>query len=78
MFTQEFNEGIVALLPKTDSGVPELGHFRPITLLNADYNLIAGLVAETRIKTNLEQLVHETQTGFVPRLILYNLTLFAM
>ena len=74
LFSQDFNNGIVALLPKTDLESPESGHFRPITLLNVDYKLIAGMVAG-RIKINLEQLIHETQTGFVPnRLILYNLT----
>ena len=62
---QEFNEGVVALLPKTEAEAPQVGHFRPITLLNLDYKILAGVIA-TRIKVTLPSLVHETQTGFVP------------
>ena len=54
LFNQEFNEGIVALLRKNEVDAPESGHYRPITLLNTDYKLIAGLVAG-RLKIDLEQ-----------------------
>ena len=69
-----FNEGIVALLFKTEGENPKPGDFRPISLLNSDYKIIAGALA-ARIKLVLAALVHETQTGFVPgRLIVENLT----
>ncbi len=71
---EHFNHGAVALLPKTDKAHPYAGDFRPITLLNVDYKIIAGCVAE-RIKQVLPSLIHITQTGFVPgRLIFENLT----
>ena len=69
----DFNESVVALLGKTDSPSPSPGDFRPISLLNADYKILAGVIA-LRLKAVLPSLVHETQTGFVPqRLILENL-----
>ena len=74
VLSQSFNRGVVALLPKTKSSAPETGHFRPITLLNIDYKIIAGIIAG-RIKVVIPSLVHETQTGFVPeRNIFENLT----
>ena len=71
---QVFNQGVVALLPKTDAIHPLSGQFRPITLLNVDYKIIAGVMTE-RIKLVIPHLIHNTQTGFVPgRLIFENLT----
>ena len=71
---EQFNHGAVALLPKVDAAHPGAGDFRPITLLNVDYKIIAGCVAE-RIKKVLPSIIHFTQTGFVPgRLIFENLT----
>ena len=71
---EQFNHGAVALLPKVDAAHPGAGDFRPITLLNVDYKIIAGCVAE-RIRKVLPSIIHFTQTGFVPgRLIFENLT----
>ena len=71
---QVFNQGVVALLPKVDEPILAPGQFRPITLLNIDYKIIAGVLA-ARLKCHLGGLVHETQTGFVPgRQIMENVT----
>ena len=55
----------LALLPKTDLPSPSSGQFRPISLLNTDYKLVAAMLA-ARMCPLLPQLVDELQTGFVP------------
>ena len=56
---QVFNQGVVALLPKTEAIHPLSGQFRPITLLNVDYKVIAGVMTE-RIKLVIPHLIHNT------------------
>ena len=58
--------GIVALLYK-GGGAPRaaVASFRPITLLNADYKIVAKAIAR-RIGAALDSVVDQTQTAFVP------------
>ena len=58
--------GIIALLYK-GGGAPrdDVASFRPITLLNADYKIVAKAVA-LRIGAALDSVVDHTQTAFVP------------
>ena len=59
-FSREFNAGVVALLPKVEVDTLAAGQYRPITLLNLDYKIIAGVVSGRskkkvqRVKQRLE------------------------
>ena len=71
----ELVEALVIFLAKTDDQSPRAAQFRPISLLNADYKLLAAMLA-SRINAVLPALVHDQQTGFVlGRLIHSNLSL---
>ena len=56
--------GIISLIPKDESYLVELTNWRPITLLNVDYKILARAIAK-RIKPKLSKLIHSDQTGFV-------------
>ena len=56
--------GVITLIPKDDEYLLILENWRPITLLNMDYKVIAKIIAK-RIETLLPVLIHEDQTGFV-------------
>ena len=58
-------QGTITLLPKKDKDCLYLKNWRPISLLNSDYKLIAKCIA-LRLKKVLEILIHKDQTGFVP------------
>ena len=53
--------GIISLIPKGQSYLVELTNWRPITLLNVDYKIMARVIAN-RIELKL---IHSDQTGFV-------------
>jgi hypothetical protein len=54
---------ITVILKKYDR--KNLKNYRPISLLCADYKIIAKVFAE-RMKTVLPKMIHPDQTGFVP------------
>ena len=56
--------GVITLIPKDDEYLLTLENWRPITILNMDYKIIAKVIA-TRIETLLPVLIHEDRTGFV-------------
>ena len=56
--------GIISLIPKGESYLVELTIWRPITLLNVDYKILARAFAK-RIELKLPKLIHSDQTGFV-------------
>ena len=58
-------QGIISLIPKANKDVSYLKNWRPISLLNNDYKLIARVLAE-QCKKHLNQLISTDQNGFVP------------
>ena len=56
--------GIITLIPKKGKDSTRLKNWRPLTLLNTDYKILAKLFAY-RIKGLLESIIHSDQTGFV-------------
>ena len=56
--------GVICLIPKDDSDLTELSNWRPLTLLNVDYNILAKAIGQ-RIESKLSLLIHSDQTGFI-------------
>ncbi len=56
--------GVISLLPKTGRDPMWLKNWRPITLLNQDYKLVAKALA-FRLKNILPNIINSDQTGFV-------------
>jgi hypothetical protein len=55
--------GIIALLYKGTER-ENIKNWRPLTVLNYDYKIIANILA-TRLKTKLPNIIHIDQKGFV-------------
>ncbi len=60
----EQKRGIITLLPKKDNSRHFLKHWRPISLLNTDYKIIAKLIADI-LKHVLPLLINNVQTGYL-------------
>ena len=56
--------GVISLIPKDENNLMTLSYWRPITLLNVDYKILAKIIAN-RIKPVLPKLIHPDQTGFI-------------
>ena len=56
--------GVITLIPKEDSSLLDLSNWRPITLLNVDYKILAKVIAK-RIESSLPKLINSDQTGFI-------------
>ena len=73
---QEWTEGLIYLIPKGDGPLHDIRKWRPITLLNVVYKILAKTIAR-RLQPFLPQLIHDSQTGFVQeRSIFDNIFLF--
>ena len=49
--------GVICLIPKDDSDLTELSNWRPLTLLNVDYKILAKAIGQ-RIESKLFSLIH--------------------
>jgi len=56
--------GIISLIPKSEENLNEITCWCPITLLNADYKILARIIA-THITPSLLSWIHSDQTGFI-------------
>ena len=56
--------GVISLIPKDENNLTTLSNWRPITLLNVDYKILAKVIAK-RIEPVLPKLIHPDQTGFI-------------
>lgn len=57
-------QGLITLLPKPKKDHLIIENWRPITLLNNDYKILAIVLAK-RIKSTLHDIIDETQSGFM-------------
>ena len=73
---QAFGQGMIHLIPKSGGSANDISKWRPVTLLNIVYKLLAKIVAR-HLTPLLPQLIHPSQKGFVRnRSILDNLFSF--
>ena len=61
---EAFGQGMIHLNPKSGGSDNDISKWRPITLLNTVYKLLAKIVAR-RLTPLLPQLIHPSQRGFV-------------
>ena len=57
--------GIISLLEKVGKDFLKLVSWRPLSLLNVDFKVFSKIL-DTRLKTVLDEIVHPSQTGFIP------------
>lgn len=57
-------QSLITLIPKPKKDLLFLDNWRPISLLNYDYKIIATIFSK-RLKTILEDIIDETQSGFL-------------
>lgn len=56
---------LITLIPKEGLDGTEVSNYRPISLLNQDYKLFAGILA-SRLKFFLVEYISIDQVGFLP------------
>ncbi len=56
--------GIITLIPKKDKDMNYIKNWRPLTLLNTDYKILAKALAQ-RLKVKLLKIIDKDQTGFL-------------
>ena len=64
---QTLTNALITLLLKPGKDANECGSYRPISLLNADYKILAKVLA-IRLETVIHQVFSEDQTGFIRNL----------
>ena len=57
-------QGIITCLPKPNKCRYNLKNWRPISLLNVVYKMASAVIAN-RLKSTLDELIHENQKGFI-------------
>ncbi|KAF7647571.1 hypothetical protein LDENG_00170230, partial [Lucifuga dentata] len=57
-------QGIITLIPKQDKDTLSIDNWRPITLLNNDYKILALILAK-HLKYGLHRLIDDCQSGFM-------------
>uniref|UniRef100_A0A670IZE6 Reverse transcriptase domain-containing protein n=1 Tax=Podarcis muralis TaxID=64176 RepID=A0A670IZE6_PODMU len=62
---ETWKEALITLIPKQDSDLLQTKNYRPISLLNIDYKIFAGILAK-RLKSILRESIHRDQAGFLP------------
>ena len=65
VLNESAHTGTISLLPKGNKNPNFLKNWRPLTLLNLDYKILAKLVAR-RLKPVLNEIIGQQQTGFLP------------
>jgi len=61
---QSLTQGVITLIPKPGKDPSRLNNWRPITLLNCDYKILAKALAH-RLKRVLPRIISKDQRGFM-------------
>ena len=65
----EQRRGILSLIPKKGSDLRKLKSWRPLTLLNTDYKILAKVLA-TRLQNVIDEIVAHDQNGYVKNIFI--------
>lgn len=57
-------QGVISLIPKQNKDLLFIDNWRPISLLNNDYKILAHILSK-RIKYLLDSIIDEAQSGFI-------------
>lgn len=57
-------QGVISLIPKQNKDLLFIDNWRPISLLNNDYKILAHILSK-RIKYVLDSIIDEAQSGFI-------------
>ena len=60
----EQKRGIIRLIPKKDKDLTLIKNWRPISLLNTDYKLIAHVLAD-RLQNVIPNIISKDQSGYL-------------
>ena len=60
----EQKRGVIRLIPKKDKDLTDVGNWRPISLLNTDYKIIAHVLAN-RLQQALPDIISKDQSGYL-------------
>lgn len=71
--TSTMKQGLITLIPKPGKDARHIDNLRPITLLNSDYKILAHIFSN-RLKKNLNELISESQSGFLKGRSIHNNT----
>lgn len=63
------NQGLITLIPKSKKDLLFIDNWRPICLLNNEYKILATIFAK-RLKTILDSIIDQTQSGIDTLLII--------
>lgn len=58
-------QGLIKLIPKPNKDKLSIENWRPISLLNSDAKIFAQIFAK-RLKSGLDDIIDEEQSGFMP------------
>ena len=73
ILSTEQRRGILKLIPKKDKDLTNMRSYRPISLLNTDYKIIAHILA-TRLQKVLPEIISTDQNGYLQgRFIVHNI-----
>uniref|UniRef100_A0A3B3H9P1 Reverse transcriptase domain-containing protein n=1 Tax=Oryzias latipes TaxID=8090 RepID=A0A3B3H9P1_ORYLA len=64
-------QGVITLIPKPGKDARLIDNLRPISLLNSDYKILTNIYA-SRLKTGLNQIISDTQSGFLKGRSIHN------
>ena len=64
IMSQEQRRAVLRLIPKKDKDITELKNWRPISLLNTDYKLLAQCLAQ-RLQKVLPDIISKDQNGYI-------------
>lgn len=70
-FPPTMKQGVITLIPKPGKDPKFFDNLRPITLLNTDYKIITH-VYTNRLKSNLDKIISDSQSGFMKNRSIHN------